>query len=128
MKYAKMYVALAGSIATALLGVYTADSTLGQVLTVVSVVATAFGTWAVQNAPADGSLKEGSIRGSAEVVNFAPSASYEPPTMSLDPAPPASTDERGEIHAGVSGLIALLFAVWLLLGILWFIGVHIRVG
>jgi len=91
MKYAKMYAALAGSIATALLGVYTADSTLGQVLTVVSVVATAFGTWAVQNAPAD-------------------------------------ADERGEIHAGVSGLIALLLAVFLLLGILWFLGVHIRVG
>jgi len=54
MKYAKMYAALAGSIATALLGVYAADSTLGQVLTVVSVVATAFGTWAVSNAPADG--------------------------------------------------------------------------
>jgi len=49
MKYAKAYVALAGSIATALLGVYTADTTLGQVLTVVSVVATAFGTWAVEN-------------------------------------------------------------------------------
>lgn len=52
MQYAKAYVALAGSIATALLGVYAADSTLGQILTVVSVVATAFGTWAVENAPA----------------------------------------------------------------------------
>jgi len=49
MKFFKAYVALAGSIATALLGVYTADSTLGQVLTVVSVVATAFGTWAAPN-------------------------------------------------------------------------------
>ena len=49
MKYAKAYVALAGSIATALLGVYAADSTVGQVLTVVSVTATAFGTWRVPN-------------------------------------------------------------------------------
>lgn len=49
----KAYVALVGSIATALLGVYTADTTLGKVLTVVSIVATAFGTWYVENAPAD---------------------------------------------------------------------------
>lgn len=48
---AKAYVALAGAIATALLGVYAADSTFGQILTIVSVVATAFGTWAVQNKP-----------------------------------------------------------------------------
>lgn len=51
MEAAKMYVALVGAIATALLGVYAADTTVGQVLTVVSVVATAFGTWAVENKP-----------------------------------------------------------------------------
>jgi hypothetical protein len=50
VKYAKAYVALAGAIATALLGVFAADTTVGQILTVVSVVATAFGTWAVENA------------------------------------------------------------------------------
>ena len=50
MKYAKAYVALVGSIATALLGIYAADTSVGQVLTVVAVVATAFGTWAVENA------------------------------------------------------------------------------
>lgn len=52
-KNLKAYVALVGSVATALLAVYTADSTVGQVLTVASVVATAVGTWAVSNAPAD---------------------------------------------------------------------------
>lgn len=52
MKQAKAYVALAGSVATALLGVFAADSTVGQVLTVVAVVATAFATWATPNAPA----------------------------------------------------------------------------
>jgi hypothetical protein len=46
---AKAYVALIGAIATALLGVFAADSTVGQVLTVVSVVATTVGTWAVPN-------------------------------------------------------------------------------
>ena len=51
MEAAKMYVALVGAIATALLGVFAADTTVGQVLTVVSVVATAFGTWAVENKP-----------------------------------------------------------------------------
>ena len=49
MKNAKAYVALVGAIATALLGVYAADTTVGQVLTVVSVIATAFGTWAIEN-------------------------------------------------------------------------------
>lgn len=46
---AKAYIALAGTIATALLGVYAADTTVGQVLTVVAVVATAVTTWAVPN-------------------------------------------------------------------------------
>lgn len=47
---AKAYVALAGSIATALLAVYGPETSVGQVLTVVSVVATAVGTWAIPNA------------------------------------------------------------------------------
>ncbi len=47
---AKSYVALLGSIAVALLTVYGPESTVGQVLTVVSVIATAFSTWAVPNA------------------------------------------------------------------------------
>jgi len=50
---AKAYAALVGSICTGLLAVYAADSTLGQILTVVSIFATALGTWAVPNtAPA----------------------------------------------------------------------------
>jgi FtsH-binding integral membrane protein len=50
MKNAKAYAALVGSVATALLGVYAADTPVGKVLTVLAVVATAFGTWAVENA------------------------------------------------------------------------------
>ena len=46
----------------------------------------------------------------------------------VTPTRTLGTDERGEIHAGLSGIIALLFGVFLLLGILWFLGVHIRVG
>lgn len=49
----KAYTALVGAIATALLGVYAADSTVGQVLTVLAVLATAIGTWAVANTPTD---------------------------------------------------------------------------
>ena len=48
---AKAYIALAGSIATALLGVFTAETTVGKVLTVVAAVATGVGTWAVPNKP-----------------------------------------------------------------------------
>lgn len=47
--YLKAYAALVGSIATALLAVYTADTETGRVLTVVSVIATAVATWAVPN-------------------------------------------------------------------------------
>jgi len=47
---AKAYVALAGGVATGLLGVYAADSPVGQVCTVVAVVATAFATWRTPNA------------------------------------------------------------------------------
>ncbi|HET6917201.1 MAG TPA: hypothetical protein VFH56_14000 [Acidimicrobiales bacterium] len=46
---AKAYVALAGAIATALLGVFTADTTVGQILTVVAVIATAVATFQVPN-------------------------------------------------------------------------------
>lgn len=49
---AKAYIALVGAIATGLLGVYAADSTVGQILTVITVVATAVGTWRVPNTPA----------------------------------------------------------------------------
>lgn len=47
---AKAYASLVGAIATALLGVYAADTEIGKVLTVVSVIATAFVTWRVPNA------------------------------------------------------------------------------
>lgn len=50
--YLKMYAALVGSICTALLAVYTADTQVGQILTVASVIATAVATWAVPNQPA----------------------------------------------------------------------------
>jgi len=46
---AKAYAALIGAICTALLGVYAADTRTGQVLTVLSIVATAVGTWRVPN-------------------------------------------------------------------------------
>jgi hypothetical protein len=47
---AKAYVALIGAVVTALLAVYGPDTKVGQVLTIISVVATAVGTYAVPNA------------------------------------------------------------------------------
>lgn len=52
LEAAKAYVALVGTIATALLAVFTADTTVGKVLVVVSIVATAIGTYAMPNAEA----------------------------------------------------------------------------
>jgi CBS-domain-containing membrane protein len=48
---AKAYAALVGALCTGLLGVYAADSKVGQVLTVASIVATAVVTWSVPNTP-----------------------------------------------------------------------------
>lgn len=50
---AKAYVSLVGALVSALLGVYGPDTDLGHVLTVVSVLATAFLTWRVPNADPD---------------------------------------------------------------------------
>lgn len=52
--YAKAYAALIGAMCTALLGVYAADSTVGKVLTVLSILATTFATFQVKNAPEGG--------------------------------------------------------------------------
>lgn len=48
-EYAKAIAALIGSICTALLGIFTADTQLGQVLTVVAVIATAVATFQIPN-------------------------------------------------------------------------------
>lgn len=50
LENAKAYAALVGTVATALLGVYAADTQVGKVLTIVGVVATAFATWRIPNA------------------------------------------------------------------------------
>lgn len=50
LAYAKAIATLVGTIATALLGTFTADTTTGKVLTIVSIIATAVATWAVPNA------------------------------------------------------------------------------
>lgn len=50
---AKAYAALVGSMCSGLLGVFTADTTVGKVLTVVSILATAVVTWRVPNTPSD---------------------------------------------------------------------------
>jgi disulfide bond formation protein DsbB len=47
--YLKAYAALVGAVATALLGLYAADTQLGRILTVVAAVATAVATYAVPN-------------------------------------------------------------------------------
>lgn len=46
---AKAYVALIGAIASGLLGVYGAHSTVGQILTVLAILGTAVGTYATPN-------------------------------------------------------------------------------
>lgn len=51
LAYLKAIATLVGTIVTGLLGVYTADTSVGKVLVIVSIVATAITTWVVPNAP-----------------------------------------------------------------------------
>lgn len=67
LEAAKAYVALIGSIATALLAVYGPDSEVGKVLVVISAVATAVVTFAVPNAKAPAEPEHEVVQG--EVVN-----------------------------------------------------------
>ena len=53
LPYLKAYASLIGAVVTALLGVYTTDTPVGQVLTVVAVIATAIATWRVPNITED---------------------------------------------------------------------------
>lgn len=52
-EYAKGYVALLGSICTAVLGVVGPETQVGAILVIVSAICTAVATWAVPNAPAE---------------------------------------------------------------------------
>jgi hypothetical protein len=88
---AKAYAALAGSIATALLGVFTGDTLLGQILTVVSVVATAFATYQIPNEP-------------------------EPRRRRVDRQYPGEPGQAG-LHPILTGLLIILAV----LAILWFL-------
>lgn len=65
--YLKAYAALIGSMCTALLGVFTADSTAGKVLTVASILATTFVTFRVPNAPETMNV-ERDERGAVDIV------------------------------------------------------------
>lgn len=50
LAYMKAIATLVGSVATGLLGVYAADTTVGKALTVIAIVATCIVTWVVPNA------------------------------------------------------------------------------
>ena len=52
LAYAKAYAALVGSVATALLGIYAADSQVGKLLTVVAAVCSAVAVARIPNTPA----------------------------------------------------------------------------
>lgn len=62
LPYLKAYAALIGSIATALLAVYASDTEVGQILTVVSVIATAVATWAVPNLDPNAERQDESVQ------------------------------------------------------------------
>jgi hypothetical protein len=68
----KAYAALVGAVCSALLGVFAADTTIGKVLTALSVVATAVVTWAapwaVEDKPTDDHDGYDWERGRADVL------------------------------------------------------------
>jgi hypothetical protein len=66
----KAYVALIGSVASGLLGVYAADTEVGKVLTIIVVIATAVATWTVPNAVVDPSLANSVEEGEEGSVTY----------------------------------------------------------
>lgn len=62
LPYLKAYASLVGAIVTALLGVYTADTEVGKVLTIVAVIATVIATWAVPNIDPTGEHQDESVQ------------------------------------------------------------------
>lgn len=50
LAYLKAIATLVGSVVTGLLGIYTGDTEIGKVLTIVGIIATAIVTWSVPNA------------------------------------------------------------------------------
>lgn len=67
LPYLKAYAALIGSICTGLLAVYTGDTEVGRVLTIVSIVATTIATFAVPNLDPKGEHVDESVQPSDEV-------------------------------------------------------------
>lgn len=61
LPYLKAYAALLGSICTGLLAVYTGDTEVGKVLTVVSIIATTVATFAVPNLDVTGQHRDESV-------------------------------------------------------------------
>lgn len=62
LPYLKAYAALVGSVATALLAVYAQESQVGHWLTVLSIIATCVGTWAVPNLDPRGVKQDQSVQ------------------------------------------------------------------
>jgi len=97
---AKAYVALAGAIATALLGVFASDTGVGQVLTVIAVIATAVSTWAVPNKPKKRTT-----------------------TAYVGGGRHMKRDEAGHYNGGPYGIVGVIVLVLLLLILLAVVGV-----
>lgn len=96
LRYAKAYASLVGTIVTALLGVFTADTPTGKVLTVIAIVATAVATWAVPNKDVTGTHQDESVQ----------PPEFVPPNMVPGDAEPFETDEPLDFEDGVSGNLA----------------------
>ena len=68
LPYLKAYAALIGSICTGLLAVYTGDTEVGKVLTVISIVATTVATFAVPNLDKTGEHADESVQDRADLL------------------------------------------------------------
>lgn len=68
LPYLKMYAALIGSTCTALLGIFTADTTVGKVLTVLAVIATALVTFQVPNLDVTGEHADESVQDAEDIA------------------------------------------------------------
>ena len=98
LAYAKAIATLVGTIVTGLLGIYTGDTEVGKVLTIIGVIATAVATWSVPNAQVDPFLSDGAEEGEEGVVRYAEADGFPDP---YDPGAPLHGEggpEAGDPH------------------------------
>lgn len=98
--YLKTLAALVGTIATALLGVYAADTEIGKVFTIVAIIATAIATYSFPNAVVLPEGDENDVEDEDEPITYAESGGLPFPVDADESALYGDGADRGSNEDG----------------------------